>query len=107
MRDEGLTHYWAIVLIISVPMHALAHRFRESKTFFAFLSSCLFIAGLCGAINLVQLLLTTDGQVKPGWAMPLVIMGAAVAFPATLICGIFVRLILMRWDQRAVRKAKR
>jgi hypothetical protein len=34
----------------------------------------------------------TGIQLKPGWVLPVIIVGACVAFPATLVGGLFVRL---------------
>jgi len=107
VADGSILGYWVLVFVISAPMHALAHWRRKSEKVSAFLWSCVVIAGVCGSVNLVDLLLRTAGEVKPGWALPIVVVGAGIAFPATLICGVLVRMVLASRIRKYLPKNKR
>jgi hypothetical protein len=54
--DLQIILYWALVLVVSVLLHALAQRSAKANTVSGFLSYCLVISAVCGAINLVDLI---------------------------------------------------
>jgi hypothetical protein len=106
VQGLGLIQYWLLVSVISAVVHPIVYRHARSTAVVTFLVTCLVISSVCGALNLADLLVRTQGQVKPGWAYPLLIAGTGAAFPAALAAGLLFHLVRVCACRYALRKAR-
>lgn len=107
MQERGLVDYWSYVLILSALLHPIVYWRMRSKEIMVFLATSVVISTICGVINLVDLVVTTQGQVKPGWAAPLVVASTVVAFPAACTTGLLFHLARVCAARLAAGKANR
>jgi hypothetical protein len=104
MEQRDLVHYWVYFFALSILIHPILYKYRKRKTFLAFLTSCAVISGFLSAIWFGELLIETWGEVKPGWAVPLLMAGTVVAFPPTFMAGLLFQMIRMCAVRFAARK---
>jgi hypothetical protein len=93
MHASGFLYYCGGVVLISVVAHAVARKYIDYANIGSLVKSCCVIAAACGAVNLVGLLVSEHGQVKPGWYAPIILVGAVYALPITTAVGIIFRLL--------------
>jgi hypothetical protein len=106
MQERGLLYYWVNLLLLSVVVHAFFYRYMKSETVNLFFRTCLGIAVLCSCVWFSVLWATSEDGVKPGWAVPLLMIGTVVAFPAPVIGGLLFHFIRIRAVRYAAKRAR-